>query len=70
MGIIGPGRISFVLFFFYFPISFLSISNPKFELYSDGKIRDLISVYCEKHFHEDPEEVRRNRGILPMLSPK
>ena len=73
MGILDPGMVSFFFYsflFFYFPISFLSISNPKFEFYSDGKICDLFSVYCEKHFHEDLEEVRRNWGILPCPSPK
>ncbi|CAD6259102.1 unnamed protein product [Miscanthus lutarioriparius] len=34
------------------------------------KCTDLMSVYYEKHFHEDLEEVRRNWGILPCLSPK
>ncbi|GJN26060.1 hypothetical protein PR202_gb13958 [Eleusine coracana subsp. coracana] len=31
---------------------------------------DLMSVYYEKHFHEDLEEVRRNWGILPCPDPK
>jgi hypothetical protein len=34
MGILDPGMVSFFFYsflFFYFPISFLSISNPKFE---------------------------------------
>lgn len=34
------------------------------------KCTDLMSVYYEKHFHEDLEEVRRNWGILPCPSPK
>jgi hypothetical protein len=31
---------------------------------------DLMSVYYQKHFHEDLEEVRRNWGILPCRAPK
>ncbi|XP_051220099.1 ubiquinone biosynthesis protein COQ4 homolog, mitochondrial [Lolium perenne] len=31
---------------------------------------DLMSVYYEKHFHEDLEEVRRNWGIVPCPDPK
>lgn len=30
----------------------------------------LMSVYYEKHFHEDLEEVRRNWGIVPCPNPK
>jgi len=34
------------------------------------KCTDLMSVYYEKHFHEDLEEVRRNWGILPCPNPQ
>ncbi|VAH54196.1 unnamed protein product [Triticum turgidum subsp. durum] len=34
------------------------------------KATDLMSVYYEKHFHEDLEEVRRNWGIVPCPDPK
>ncbi|KAG2569712.1 hypothetical protein PVAP13_7NG436230 [Panicum virgatum] len=34
------------------------------------KCTDLMSVYYEKHFHEDLEEMRRNWGILPCPDPK
>ncbi|VAH38781.1 unnamed protein product [Triticum turgidum subsp. durum] len=34
------------------------------------KATDLMSVYYEKHFHEDLQEVRRNWGIVPCPDPK
>uniref|UniRef100_A0A453DED4 Coenzyme Q biosynthesis protein 4 homolog n=1 Tax=Aegilops tauschii subsp. strangulata TaxID=200361 RepID=A0A453DED4_AEGTS len=34
------------------------------------KATDLMSVYYEKHFHEDLEEVRRNWGIVTCPDPK
>ncbi|KAJ1273440.1 hypothetical protein BS78_06G280700 [Paspalum vaginatum] len=34
------------------------------------KCTDLMSVYYEKHFHEDLEEVRRKWGIQPCPTPK
>ncbi|CAL9174553.1 unnamed protein product [Musa hybrid cultivar] len=31
---------------------------------------DLMSVYYEKHFHENLEDVRRKWGIIPCPDPK